>query len=395
MAVRLDHTAAGASCPVGEGARLGFQLPPRLTVSQWADGNRFIARGTGPEPGRWRTDRLPLLRQVMDAVNDAAVHTVVLKCSSQAAKTEVLINVAAFFVDQDPAPQMFVLPTLELADSFSTKRIDPTIDATPALAAKLGSHKSRDASTTIREKSYPGGDIVLRQLAREPRLAPAPHRHLRRDRQVQGEHRPRRRSDPPGPAARTELLEPPRAARLDADADQAVGHRRLVPALRPAPPLRAVQGLRRVSAARMGDGRGRCQAAPRRVDEGQARHRPLYLSALRLDLGPARPDARGSPRPVARARRLQGYRRLPLVERLHALGDAGSARRRVGGCGRQAREGADLRQPEAGPQLRSVENHSDHGRDADGATRGLRPSRRWLQAAARGARRHRLRRRAG
>jgi len=176
MAVRLDHTAAGASCPVGEGARLGFQLPPRLTVSQWADGNRFIARGTGPEPGRWRTDRLPLLRQVMDAVNDAAVHTVVLKCSSQAAKTEVLINVAAFFVDQDPAPQMFVLPTLELADSFSTKRIDPTIDATPALAAKLGSHKSRDASTTIREKSYPGGDIVFAGANSPASLASRPRR---------------------------------------------------------------------------------------------------------------------------------------------------------------------------------------------------------------------------
>ena len=148
MSPRQDQAASRDRCPVADGARLGFRLPPRLTVSQWSDAHRFIARGTGPEPGRWRTDRLPLLRQVMDAVNDPSIHTVVLKCSSQAAKTEVLINVAGFFIDQDPAPAMFVLPTLELADSFSTKRFDPTVDATPALAGRIGTHKSRDTSTT-------------------------------------------------------------------------------------------------------------------------------------------------------------------------------------------------------------------------------------------------------
>ena len=104
------------------GWRLGFELPPKRTVSKWADDQRFIARGTGPEPGRWRTDRLPLLREPMDSVHEPDVDVSVFMCSSQAAKTELLINIAAYFVDQDPAPQMFVLPTLELADSFSTKR---------------------------------------------------------------------------------------------------------------------------------------------------------------------------------------------------------------------------------------------------------------------------------
>jgi len=176
MSPRPDRTASRERCPVADGARLGFQMPPRLTVSQWSDAHRFIARGTGPEPGRWRTDRLPLLRQVMDAVNDPNIHTVVLKCSSQAAKTEVLINVAAFFIDQDAAPAMFVLPTLDLADSFSTKRFDPTVDATPALAARIGTHKSRDTSTTIREKSYPGGDLVFAGANSPASLASRPRR---------------------------------------------------------------------------------------------------------------------------------------------------------------------------------------------------------------------------
>lgn len=158
------------------GWRLGFELPPRRTVSQWADEERIIARGTGPEPGRWRTDRLPLLREPMDSVHDANVDVSVWMCSSQAAKTEGLINIAGYYIDQDPAPQMFVLPTLELADSFSTKRFTPTIEETPVLFNKVGRSASRDSSTTIREKSYPGGDIVFSGANSPASLASRPRR---------------------------------------------------------------------------------------------------------------------------------------------------------------------------------------------------------------------------
>ena len=158
------------------GWRLGLELPPKRTISQWADEKRFIARGTGPEPGRWRTDRLPLLREPMDCVHEPNVDVAVFMCSSQAAKTELLINISAFFVDQDPAPQMFVLPTLELADSFSTKRFTPTIEETPALFDKVGRSASRDTSTTIREKSYPGGDIVFAGANSPASLASRPRR---------------------------------------------------------------------------------------------------------------------------------------------------------------------------------------------------------------------------
>src|SRR5690606_26767596 len=127
--------------------KLGLELPPRLTVSQWADAYRYIARGTGPEPGRWRTDRTPWLREPRDEVTNPAVGVLVLKMSSQVGKTEILINVAGYFIDQDPAPQMFVLPTLQLADSFSRSRFGPTINATPRLLDRIGEHSSRDSST--------------------------------------------------------------------------------------------------------------------------------------------------------------------------------------------------------------------------------------------------------
>lgn len=161
---------------IKNGWQLGFALPPKLTISEWADAERHIAAGTGPEPGRWRTDRAPYSREPMDVIGDPDVETCVLKMSSQVAKTEILMNVAAYFIAQDPAPQMFVLPTLELAESFSTKRFQPTIEATPTLLARIGRHNARDSSTTIREKSYPGGDIVFAGANSPSSLASRPRR---------------------------------------------------------------------------------------------------------------------------------------------------------------------------------------------------------------------------
>lgn len=164
-----------------DGWRLGFELPPKQTVSQWADAKRMIAQGTGPEPGRWRTDRTPYLRQPMDVVGDPDTETIVLKMSSQVGKTEVLINVCGYFVEHDPAPQMLVLPTLDMADSFSTKRFTPTVETSPALLERIGHSEARATSNTIREKSYPGGDIVFAGANSPASLASRPRRVVAAD----------------------------------------------------------------------------------------------------------------------------------------------------------------------------------------------------------------------
>lgn len=155
---------------------LGLERPPRLTVSKWADEHRFIAQGTSPEPGRWNTDRAPWTREPMDAVNDPDVDTLVLEWSSQVAKTEVLINVAGYYIAQDPSPQLFVLPDLGLADSFSRSRFTPTVEASPALLERIGRSRSRDSGVTILEKGYPGGDIVFAGANSPASLASRPRR---------------------------------------------------------------------------------------------------------------------------------------------------------------------------------------------------------------------------
>ena len=143
-----------------------FKPRSKLTGSEWADIYRYIAPGTSPEPGEWRTSRVPYLREPMDSMTDKHTEFVVMCCSSQIGKSEALLNVLGYYVDQEPAPQLMLQPTLEAAENFSKERIDPTFRYSAGLADKLeegkdGRGTSRKSSTTIRMKHYAGGYLAL------------------------------------------------------------------------------------------------------------------------------------------------------------------------------------------------------------------------------------------
>ena len=44
----------------------GLKPDPLLTVSEWADRHRVLSQRASSEPGRWRTERTPYLREIMD-----------------------------------------------------------------------------------------------------------------------------------------------------------------------------------------------------------------------------------------------------------------------------------------------------------------------------------------
>ena len=48
---------------------LGFKPEPKLTLSKWADDFRFLSKTASSEAGRWRTDRTPYLREIMDSLS--------------------------------------------------------------------------------------------------------------------------------------------------------------------------------------------------------------------------------------------------------------------------------------------------------------------------------------
>jgi phage terminase large subunit GpA-like protein len=140
-----------------------FRPRPHLSMSEWADTHRYLARGTGHESGRWRTSRVPYLREIMDAVSDTDVTEMVIMKSARIGYTEGIIgNAIGYFVHQDPSPILIIQPTEGDGRNWSQKQLAPMIHDTPVLCDLVQEARARESGNTILDKTYPGGSITIR-----------------------------------------------------------------------------------------------------------------------------------------------------------------------------------------------------------------------------------------
>ena len=131
-----------------------------LLVSQWADAHRILPP-TSAEPGLWRTDRVPYLREMMDVLSTGSPYErIVLMKGAQAGGTEVGLNWLAYLVAHAPGIALLVMPSLDMARRNTRTRIDPMIDSTPILRELISAPRARDATNTVFAKSFPGGQLV-------------------------------------------------------------------------------------------------------------------------------------------------------------------------------------------------------------------------------------------
>ncbi|MFM2007250.1 MAG: hypothetical protein RLZZ09_2905 [Pseudomonadota bacterium] len=94
--------------------REGLTPDPRLTVSAWADRHRELSGKEASEPGRWRTQRTPYLKEIMDCLSPhSPVERVVLMSGAQVGKTECGLNWIGYVIHHAPGPMMAVWPTFE------------------------------------------------------------------------------------------------------------------------------------------------------------------------------------------------------------------------------------------------------------------------------------------
>ncbi len=139
-------------------AQRALQPPPRLTVSEWADQNRLLSSTESGEPGPWRTDRVPYLREIMDrlSVYDPT-ETVVLMKGAQIAGTEAGLCWLGYVIEHAPAPIMIVQPTVETAKRFSKQRVSNLTGSMP----QVKDPRARDSGNTVLAKEFPGGILIM------------------------------------------------------------------------------------------------------------------------------------------------------------------------------------------------------------------------------------------
>ena len=143
-------------------AAAGARPDPLLTISQWADRYRWLSQRASAEHGRWRTERTPYLREIMDCLSPMSpIERTVFMKGAQIGGTECGNNWMGYIIHQAPGPMMAVQPTVEMAKRNSKQRIDPLIEESEVLRKLVRDPRSRDSGNTVLSKDFPGGVLVM------------------------------------------------------------------------------------------------------------------------------------------------------------------------------------------------------------------------------------------
>lgn len=152
----------GGADLIEDALRSALRPDPILTVSEWADKFRFLSTKLAAEAGRYRTDRAPYLRGVMDALSPMhPARRVVFMKGAQVGATESGSNWLGYIIHWSPAPVMAVWPTVDMAKKASQQRVAPLIEDSPELAKLVAPAKQKDSGNTVLAKSFPGGILIM------------------------------------------------------------------------------------------------------------------------------------------------------------------------------------------------------------------------------------------
>ena len=175
-----------STVPIPHGRRDLFRVlsnackprPPQ-TVSEWSDKHRILTSKGSGEPGPWRTDRTPYLREILDCLSARSpVQRVVMMFAAQLGKTEVGLNWIGYVMHHAPGPMLAVVPTLEVRKRWVKQRLDPMLEETPAIRSLFDVRRKRDSANAEDMKDFPGGILVLGGANSAASLASMPIRNV-------------------------------------------------------------------------------------------------------------------------------------------------------------------------------------------------------------------------
>lgn len=125
--IGLQEAEARLLCPAAK--------PPMV---DWAEEHWFLPARVASHPGRWSRAFTPYLEPIMAAVTDSSVRYIGMLKANQVAGTELVNICVGYWIDQDPAPTMVVMPTEDLVKDRLAFRLKPTFQASPTMMAHLG-----------------------------------------------------------------------------------------------------------------------------------------------------------------------------------------------------------------------------------------------------------------
>jgi phage terminase large subunit GpA-like protein len=151
-----------------------FRRRPPLRVSQWAEQNRVITRGSLRGP--WRNENAPYTVKPMDTWQLPHVQEITLRWAPQTSKTQSALNCLMYAIDYDPDAALYIMPDEKNARRISRRQIKPAFKSTPVVAGLMSPRK--DDTTALAIQFINGMDLGLAWATSAAALASESYRYL-------------------------------------------------------------------------------------------------------------------------------------------------------------------------------------------------------------------------
>lgn len=126
-----------------------YRPTPRQTVVEWAEANLKLTARQTEHPGPFSTSVRPYTREPLECWKDQGVNEVTLCWGSQTSKTTTLMAGLAWLIDAEPSPALWLMPTENLARSFSKSRWLPMLEDSPVMVSHFPA--DRDKLTNLEQ----------------------------------------------------------------------------------------------------------------------------------------------------------------------------------------------------------------------------------------------------
>ena len=142
---------------------IGLKPDPAVSVAEWMEANLQLPTEVSPRPGPWNFDEAPYLREIADCLDPShPCREAVFAKSAQTGGTMLGVGWIGAIADAAPAAMGVYLPTIDQAKAYNKLKLQPIIDATPAMRRKIYTQRSRDemGSSTL-FKRFTGGSCKI------------------------------------------------------------------------------------------------------------------------------------------------------------------------------------------------------------------------------------------
>ncbi|MDH5738748.1 MAG: phage terminase large subunit family protein [Nitrospira sp.] len=139
----------------------GLRPDPSKTVAEWSD-ECVRLPSFASESGPWRTSRTPFLKEIMECLSPRhPCKKVSFIKPVQIGGTQIAVNWVGYTMACSPSAMLFYEPIIDMVKRLTKEKLDPMINATPALRGKVKEARSRDSGNTMFRKEFMGGFLNL------------------------------------------------------------------------------------------------------------------------------------------------------------------------------------------------------------------------------------------